>query len=212
MNVEDMRCEYMRGGLQREDLKDTPFEQFKLWFEQACQAGVHEPNAMSLATATADGKPSVRTVLLKQFDEQGFVFFTNLGSRKAQQISENANVSLLFPWIVLERQVIVSGVAQSVPTADVLKYFLKRPVESQIGAWASPQSRVIESRKFLEMKVEEMKRKFADGKIPLPSFWGGFRVVPREIEFWQGRPSRLHDRFQYTRAEDGAWKIERLAP
>jgi pyridoxamine 5'-phosphate oxidase len=212
MNLEDMRREYMRGGLQREDLKDNPFEQFNVWFEQACQAGVHEPNAMSLATAFADGKPSVRTVLLKQFDERGFVFFTNLESKKARQLAENMNACLLFPWLTLERQVIISGSVEKVPATDVLKYFVKRPVESQIGAWASPQSRVIESRKFLEMKVEEMKRKFADGKIPLPSFWGGFRVIPREIEFWQGRASRLHDRFLYTQAEENKWKIERLAP
>jgi pyridoxamine 5'-phosphate oxidase len=210
-NLEDMRREYTREALDREHLKENPFDQFALWFEQACKAGVQEPNAMSLATASADAKPSVRTVLLKHFDERGFVFFTNMESKKARQISENANVALLFPWLALERQLIISGVAEKISGAEALKYFLKRPRESQLSAWASPQSRVIESRKFLEIKIEEMKRKFADGKIPLPSFWGGFRIVPHEFEFWQGGANRVHDRFLYSRGLDHSWKIERLA-
>jgi pyridoxamine 5'-phosphate oxidase len=207
-----MRRDYTRAALNRENLNENPIDQFAVWFEQACKAGIGEPNAMSLATASADAKPSVRTVLLKYFDERGFVFFTNMESKKARQIAENPNVALVFPWLALERQVIIAGDVEKISTAESLKYFVKRPLESQLSAWASPQSRVIESRKFLEMKIEEMKRKFADGKIPLPSFWGGFRVVPREIEFWQGGANRVHDRFLYSRGSDHSWKIERLAP
>jgi pyridoxamine 5'-phosphate oxidase len=211
MNIEDMRRDYTQAGLDVGDLKESPYEQFALWFEQACAAKIHEPNAMSLSTVSSQGMPSLRTVLLKNYDDRGFVFFTNYESRKAKEIAENPKVCLLFPWIGLERQVIISGTAEKIPSSESLKYFWKRPVESQIGAWASPQSRTIESRKFLEMKFDEMKRKFADGKVPLPSFWGGFRVVPSSFEFWQGRTSRLHDRFQYSRDKD-AWKVERLAP
>lgn len=208
----EIRSEYSRGALQREALKGSPLEQFSLWFEQAMEAGIVEPNAMSLATAGADGKPLTRTVLLKSYDERGFVFFTNLESRKARQIAENPHVSLLFPWLAMERQVIVCGTAERVPRGEALAYFVTRPRGSQLGAWVSAQSSVITTRALLEQKWEEMKRKFGDGEIPLPSFWGGFRVAPREIEFWQGRPSRLHDRFLYSRAADGSWKIDRLAP
>jgi len=211
-NLEDMRREYTRDVLNRENLKENPFDQFAIWFEHACKAGVQEPNAMSLATASAEAKPSVRTVLLKHFDERGFVFFTNMESKKARQIAENENVALLFPWLALERQVIISGVAEKISATETLKYFLKRPLESQLSAWASPQSRVIESRKFLEIQIEKMKRKFADGKIPLPSFWGGFRVVPSELEFWQGGANRVHDRFLYSLQPNQIWNIERLAP
>ena len=211
-NVEDMRRNYLRGALDRENLKDHPIDQFTIWFDDACKAGVQEPNAMSLSTVSADGKPSLRTVLLKNFDKDGFVFFTNFESRKAQQIAHNPNVALLFPWLALERQAIITGVAEKISTAEAMKYFVKRPLESQFAAWASPQSRVIESRKFLEMKMAEIKQKFADGKVPLPGFWGGFRVVPREVEFWQGGANRVHDRFLYTRQEDNSWMIERLAP
>ncbi len=207
-----MRIDYTRGELRREDLKADPFEQFRLWFEEACQSGMVDPNAMSLATASNRARPSLRTVLLKDFDSRGFVFFTNLESRKAREIAENPQVALLFPWLTLERQVIVNGTAEKTSTAEALAYFLKRPIGSQLAAWASPQSGVITSRKILEMKWEEMKRKFADGKVPLPSFWGGFRVIPSEIEFWQGRASRLHDRFLYRLQRDNSWLIERLAP
>jgi pyridoxamine 5'-phosphate oxidase len=207
-----MRREYHRAELRREELKADPFEQFARWLEEATQAGVIEPNAMSLATAWADGRPSVRTVLLKAFDSRGFVFFTNLESKKARQLAENAAVCLLFPWLALERQVIIHGAVEKVPTAETLKYFLLRPRETQLAAWASRQSSVISSRKVLEMEWARMKAKFAAGQVPLPSFWGGFRVKPRDIEFWQGRVNRLHDRFLYTRQEDGAWTIERLAP
>lgn len=212
MKIDRMRSEYGRGALEREDLKPDPFEQFAGWFGQACQSGMIEPNAMSLATASADGRPLARTVLLKSYDARGFVFFTNLESRKARHIKENPHVSLLFPWLALERQVIINGAAEPIPTSETLAYFLTRPRGSQLGAWVSRQSSVISARKIIEMEWEEMKRKFAGGEVPLPSWWGGFRVVPRDLEFWQGRPSRLHDRFLYTRAPEGKWTIERLAP
>ena len=212
MNVDELRSDYTRGELRREDLKSDPFEQFALWFEEACRTGMVDPNAMSLATASVSARPSLRTVLLKGYDGRGFVFFTNLESRKAREIGENPQVSLLFPWLNLERQVIVYGAAEKISTAEALAYFVKRPVGSQLAAWASQQSGVISSRKILEMKWEEMKRKFADGKVPLPSFWGGYRVKPNEIEFWQGRPSRLHDRFRYRLQSDASWIIEQLAP
>lgn len=207
-----MRAEYSRGELRREDLKPDPIDQFTVWFEEACQAGLLEPNAASLATAGPDGVPSLRTVLIKQFDARGFVFYTNLESRKAREIAANPHVALLFLWPALERQVVIDGTAERLSTAEVVAYFVKRPFASQVAAWASPQSRVLTSRKLLEMKWEEMKRKFAEGRVPLPSFWGGYRVSPQTIEFWQGRPSRLHDRFQYARQPDGTWLIERLAP
>lgn len=211
MDISELRREYDRGALRREDLADDPIEQFRVWFEQAQSAGLPEPNAMSLATSGADGQPSARTVLMKYFDVHGFVFFTNLESTKARQLAENARAALLFYWQPLERQIIVRGDVETVSRSDSLAYFIKRPRGNQLGAWVSDQSRVISSRKILEMKLQEMKRKFAEGKVPLPSFWGGYRVRPTEMEFWQGRPSRLHDRFLYAR-RDGAWAIDRLAP
>jgi pyridoxamine 5'-phosphate oxidase len=212
MNLADLRREYSTTGITREDLRDDPVEQFRAWFDQALAAGVHEPNAMSLATVGKDERPLLRTVLLKQYDERGFVFFTNFESRKARQIAENPEAALLFPWVVLERQVMIAGAVERISIAEATAYFITRPVGSQLAAWASPQSSVLTSRQMLEMKWNEMKQKFADGKIPLPSFWGGFRVVPRVIEFWQGRANRLHDRFQYEKQRDGTWTIERLAP
>jgi pyridoxamine 5'-phosphate oxidase len=212
MNTAELRHEYTRGGLRREDLKPDPFDQFTLWFDQACQAGLIDPNALSLATAGTDGRPSVRTVLLKQYDQRGLVFFTNLESKKARHIAANQNVCLLFAWLALERQVIIAGTAEKISTAEAVAYFVTRPLGSQLAAWASPQSRAITSRKLLEMKWAEMKQKFADGKVPLPSFWGGYRVKPVEFEFWQGRENRLHDRFHYVQQPDGSWLIERLAP
>jgi pyridoxamine 5'-phosphate oxidase len=211
MKIES-RSEYTRGELDRDELKPNPFEQFALWFNQALEAKVVEPNAMSLATAGADLRPLVRTVLLKMYDQRGFVFFTNFESRKARHLAENANVSLLFPWLALERQVIVCGSAEKISTAESLAYFITRPRGSQLGAWVSAQSSVITTRSLLEQQWEAMKRKFGEGEVPLPSFWGGYRVVPRDIEFWQGRASRLHDRFLYTRQADGSWNIDRLAP
>jgi pyridoxamine 5'-phosphate oxidase len=207
-----MRRDYRSGRLRRADLAADPFAQFKAWLDEACAAGVIEPNAMTLATVGADGQPLTRTVLLKGLDTDGFVFFTNLESRKAMQIAGNPKVSLLFPWLALERQVIITGRAEKVSVAETLKYFLLRPRDAQLAAWASRQSSVISSRKLLEMEWEHLKARFSAGEVPLPSFWGGYRVRPATIEFWQGGPNRLHDRFQYARQTNGAWTIERLAP
>jgi pyridoxamine 5'-phosphate oxidase len=212
MDIEELRRNVMAQGLARDDLAASPFGQFERWFQQAIESGIAEPNAMSLATVGGDGQPWLRTVLLKLFDEQGFVFFTNYSSRKAEHMAANSRVALLFPWVALGRQVKITGAATRIPLAESLKYFATRPRGSQIGAWASPQSQVIGSRSLLEAKYEEMKRKFTKGQVPLPSFWGGYRVVPDTIEFWQARENRLHDRFIYTRNGSGGWRIERLAP
>ncbi len=212
MQIDLQRSEYDRGKLDESDLKPTPYEQFAAWFKEACDAKLIEPNAMSLATSGADNRPLVRTVLLKSYDANGFVFFTNHESRKARQIKENPNASLLFPWLALQRQVIISGSVEKVSTAETLSYFLTRPRGSQIGAWVSQQSSVVTSRQLLEMKWAEIQRKFGDGEVPVPSWWGGYRVVPRDIEFWQGRVNRLHDRFLYTAQTDKSWRVERLAP
>jgi pyridoxamine 5'-phosphate oxidase len=212
INLAEIRSAYRRGQLHRSDLREDPIEQFNQWLKEACDAGVVEPTAMSLATTGADGRPLVRTVLLKGLDARGFVFFTNMESRKARQLAENPNAALLFPWLMLERQVIVTGPVEQLSTAEVLKYFLTRPRDSQLAAWASRQSSVISSRQILEMEWARMKAKFSVGEVPLPSFWGGYRVKPQAIEFWQGRESRLHDRFQYTLQAGGAWQLDRLAP
>jgi len=212
MDVADLRKEYTKAGLSRKTLHDDPVEQFRLWFDQALSAGIAEPNAMALATVDSEGRPSQRTVLLKAYDARGFVFFTNYHSRKSRHLEGNAAASLIFPWVDLERQVIIGGKAERISSMESLRYYTSRPRGSQIGAWVSRQSEVITSRKMLEMKWEEMKRKFASGQIPLPDFWGGYRVVPAEIEFWQGRPNRLHDRFLYTRDGEGAWSLQRLSP
>lgn len=206
-----MRAEYTKARLRREDLRPDPVAQFDVWLRDAIDAHLNEPNAMSLATVGADGMPLVRTVLLKSLDARGFVFFTNLESRKARHIAGNPQVSLLFPWLALERQVVITGTASRISVAETVKYFLTRPRESQLAAWASKQSSVISSRKVLEMEWAHLKAKFGAGEVPLPSFWGGYCVRPATIEFWQGGPNRLHDRFQYTRQDDG-WAIERLAP
>ncbi len=212
MNAQEFRRMAMEQGLDDDDLNPDPFAQFERWFQQTIATGISEPNAMSLATVTPDGQPSLRTVLLKLFDRQGFVFFTNYSSCKAQDMEHNPQVALLFPWVALGRQVKIIGSADRIPLAESAGYFATRPRGSQIGAWASPQSEVISTRSLLVAKFDEMKRKFARGQIPLPSFWGGYRVAPQLIEFWQGRENRLHDRFQYTRTVDGEWRIERLAP
>ncbi len=211
MNLADFRKEYSEVGLHRKDLQADPVEQFGAWFAQAVECGLHEPNAMTLATVDADGMPFQRTVLLKFFDAGGFVFFTNYSSRKARQIEVNPRVCLLFPWITMERQVIIQGRAEKISTTESLRYFATRPRESQIGAWVSNQSETITSRKFLLQKLAEIREKFSHGEIPLPSFWGGYRVVPTAIEFWQGGPARLHDRFLYRKQAE-AWAIERLSP
>ena len=212
MDLYALREEYTRQGLQREDLKADPTLQFEHWFNQALQGEAAAPNAMSLATADAAGQPSVRTVLLKYFDAEGFVFFTNYNSRKAQELAANPKASLLFFWNELERQAIISGTVERVSAAESARYFISRPHGSQLGAWVSEQSSPISSRSMLLAKFEEMKQKFRKGEVPLPSFWGGYRVRPHRYEFWQGRPNRLHDRFQYLLTENGSWAVERLAP
>ena len=211
MDVSCLRRSTTGPGLERDDLDDDPTRQFERWFREACDTDMMDPNAMSLATIDHANRPSSRTLLLKYFDEAGFVFFTNMSSNKATHIAGNANVSLLFFWPALGRQVSVRGTAAKISTTETLRYFATRPRGSQIGAWISPQSSVITSRALLEDKFDEMKRKFANREVPLPSFWGGYRVVPREIEFWQGRSNRLHDRFLYT-LQDDVWQIDRLAP
>ncbi len=212
MKLSEMRVHYDRGPLREEDLCPDPFGQFLNWMRDATEAGLVEPNAMSLATVDADGRPALRTVLLKGFDERGFVFYTNLESRKAKHMAARPEVSLLFPWLPLHRQVAVNGRAERVSVAEAMAYFATRPFASQLGAWASPQSEVISTRALLEMKWEEAKRRFREGHIPMPVFWGGYRVVPQTVEFWQGREHRLHDRILYTRGADGNWAIARLAP
>ena len=211
MSLEDSRREYQYGRLTRESLKDSPYDQFTFWMEQAVDSELSDPTAMCLATVDTEGKPWQRTVLLKGFDDKGFLFYTNLGSRKAKDIAGNANVSLIFPWMLLDRQVIIGGKAEKLSKTDVLKYFLKRPKGSQLAAWASKQSSRINSRQALEAQFLQMKQKYTEGEVPLPDFWGGYRVVPTEFEFWQGGESRLHDRFQYLKQGQG-WEISRLAP
>jgi pyridoxamine 5'-phosphate oxidase len=210
-DIADLRREYSIKPLHRSDLDPNPFKQFNTWFEEALQAESMDPNAMSIATVAENGQPSLRTVLLKYYDEDGFVFYTNLGSQKADEIGGNHRVALLFYWHELHRQVKILGKAERIGAKENIRYFMRRPRESQIGAWVSRQSSVISSRSILENKFAEMKQKFANGEIPLPSFWGGFRVAPDCIEFWQGRESRLHDRFVYTAAQSD-WEIKRLAP
>lgn len=211
MDLTELRREYSQAGLQREDLHVDPMKQFELWFQQASDANLQDPSAFSLATASAGGAPSVRTVLLKIFDAKGFVFFTNYASKKAKDIEENPQVGMLCHWLPLERQIKITGRAEKVTTMESMKYFATRPRGSQIGAWISPQSSVITSRKLLEGKLRAAIEKLAGGEVPMPEKWGGYRVIPETIEFWQGRENRLHDRFRYVRQGD-AWEIERLAP
>lgn len=212
MDVDGIRREYVRGRLRREQLLDDPIAQFKQWLEVAVQAGMADPTAMVLSTVNADGQPSQRAVLLKQVNRDGLIFYTNNGSRKARDISENANVCLHFPWFSLERQVSIQGSAERLSAREVLQYFLSRPRDSQIAAWVSSQSSPISSRQILERGFAQMKQTFSEGNIPLPSFWSGYRVRPREFEFWQGGEHRLHDRFRYRLDTDQCWLVERLAP
>ena len=207
-----MRRQYASRSLDLADLHADPFSQFDLWMREAIETELLEPNAMALATVSATGAPSVRTVLLKGFDARGLVFYTNYTSAKARDLAANTQVACLFQWLPLERQVSVRGRAEKISTAESLKYFLSRPHESQIGAWASQQSQVITTRALLEEKFAEMKNKFQVGAVPLPEFWGGYRVVPQTFEFWQGRPSRLHDRFVYRQEAAQSWQINRLMP
>ncbi len=212
MTLENERREYDFGRLTRESLADEPFKQFRLWLEEALKYQIQDPTAMCVATVGENGRPWQRIVLLKDFDRQGFVFYTNLGSRKAREIEHNPQVCLHFPWLQLDRQVIVSGKAEKLGKAQVLKYFLTRPRESQLAAWASRQSSRISSRQILEAEFGRLKDKFAKGKVPVPDFWGGFRVVPTEFEFWQGGQHRLHDRFFYQLQDNSEWSIDQLAP
>ena len=211
-NLADLRREYSLASLDIDSVDKDPMAQFRKWFEEAQKSELLEPNAMVVSTVDAEGQPFQRTVLMKAIDEKGIVFYTNYTSRKAKQLGENPKISLLFPWYGLERQVAVVGTAEKVSTKESLQYFSSRPYGSQLGAWVSQQSKVISSRSVLEVKLAEMKRKFKEGKVPLPDFWGGYRVIPESIEFWQGRQSRLHDRLIYEKDEAGNWNISRMAP
>jgi pyridoxamine 5'-phosphate oxidase len=212
MDLESLRREYLLGGLERDQLDDDPYKQFELWMQQAIALELPDPNAMTIATVSAEGQPSQRIVLLKNVSEDGFVFYTNYASRKASELAVNPKVSAHFPWHGIERQVKVCGVAEKVSAAQSLKYFSSRPFDSQVAAVASSQSAVLSSRTVLLNQFEALKQKYQQGKIPFPDFWGGYRIVPSEIEFWQGGANRLHDRFRYLKTETGAWAIDRLAP
>lgn len=212
MDLESLRREYFHGGLQRDDLARDPFRQFSKWLQQAIDLEIRDPTAMTIATVSADGQPSQRIVLLKHADHEGFVFYTNYGSRKADEIDYNPKVSLHFPWHAIDRQVKVCGEATRVSTAESLKYFRSRPKDSQLAALASEQSKVLSSRTVLTDHFESLKQKYGSGDIPCPDFWGGYCVVPSEFEFWQGGASRLHDRFRYRQTENGDWQLDRLAP
>ncbi|MDN3702578.1 pyridoxamine 5'-phosphate oxidase [Vibrio artabrorum] len=211
MELTDIRREYAQGGLRRKDLAEDPIDQFNLWLEQAIEAKLTDPTAMTVATVDEHGQPFQRIVLLKNVDKNGFVFFTNLGSRKAHHLEHNNKISLHFPWHPLERQVHINGTAEKLTALENIKYFSSRPKESQLAAIASKQSSRISARGVLEGKYLELKQKFAKGEIPVPSFWGGFRVRVDSIEFWQGGEHRLHDRFLFSR-QDNHWDVDRLAP
>jgi len=212
MNTNEIRQQLMAKGLNSRELNEDPFKQFEAWYAQTINSDIYEPGAMSLATVDVGNQPWQRIVLLKLFDEKGFVFFTNYESRKAQHIAVNANVSVLFLWHPLGRQVKITGRAEKISAAESLNYFVTRPRGSQLGAWASGQSQMISSRSILESMFDSMKEKYAHKEIPLPPFWGGYRVIPKTIEFWQARDSRLHDRFIYQKNETGVWSFSRLAP
>lgn len=212
MDLAAVRREYTKGGLRRKDLRPDPYSQFNHWLQQAIDAKLDDPTAMTIATVDEHGQPFQRIVLLKSIDESGLVFYTNLGSRKAKQIEVNSKVSLHFPWHNLERQVHVLGSAEKLSAIENMKYFSSRPKESQIAAWASKQSNRLSTRSLLENKFFELKKKFSDGEIPVPTFWGGYRIKASSFEFWQGGENRLHDRFLYSKTGEQSWEIDRLAP
>ncbi|AFZ25947.1 Pyridoxamine 5'-phosphate oxidase [Cylindrospermum stagnale PCC 7417] len=210
--ISDLRKDYTLQDLSESEIDPNPFIQFKIWFDQALAAQLPEPNAMTIATATPDGSPSARMVLLKDFDERGFVFFTNYNSRKGQELATNPCAALVFWWAELERQVRILGTVEKISSAESDGYFEMRPPNSRLGAWASNQSEVIASREELDQRLQKFQSQYANKEVPRPPHWGGLRVIPTEIEFWQGRSSRLHDRLLYTRLDDGGWKIARLSP
>ncbi|HSE97855.1 MAG TPA: pyridoxamine 5'-phosphate oxidase [Blastocatellia bacterium] len=199
-------------GLRKSDMRADPFEQFGEWYSRATGAGLPLPNSMTLATVGADGAPSARVVLLKDFDERGFVFYTNYESRKGRELDADPRAALVFYWAELDRQIRITGRVERVSRRESEEYFRTRPLDSRLSAWASRQSRVIESREVLEAAMSGLEEKYGDGDVPLPPYWGGYRLAPEEFEFWQNRPGRLHDRFRYTRREDGGWLLERLSP
>jgi pyridoxamine 5'-phosphate oxidase len=212
MSLADLRKDYTLAGLAEKDLARDPFRQFEKWFQEAEAAKLAEPNAMTLATASPDGRPSARTVLLKGLDGRGFVFYSNYESRKGRELALNARVALVFPWIALERQVLIEGTVTKVAREESAAYFHSRPRASQLGAWVAQQSSVIPGRTTLEEAMKALEKKHAGAEIPLPPNWGGYRVAPETIEFWQGRRSRLHDRLRYRRDKEGGWLVERLSP
>ena len=211
-HVASLRKEYTRGGLKESDADPNPIEQFRRWFDEALASNLHEPNAMTLATATPEGRPSARIVLLKGFDERGFVFYTNYEGRKGEELEANPHCALLFYWGELERQVRIEGRVGRLPDEESDAYFAGRPRGSQLGAWASEQSRPVRDRSTLELRLRELEAEYEGREVPRPPFWGGYRVEPETIEFWQGRGDRLHDRIIYRRSEDGGWRRERLQP
>ncbi len=211
IDVAPLRRSYTKSGLSSSDLTKEPMELFEKWLQKTIDSEVYDPNAFVLSTANKDGKVHSRIVLLKNYDKNSLVFYTNLGSKKAHDIAENPQVSALFPWYFLERQVIFTGVCEKLSITETIKYFHSRPRDSQLGAWASEQSSKINTRSMLESKFMEMKEKFLNKEIPLPSFWGGYRIKFDTVEFWQGRENRLHDRFMYTKV-DNSWEVDRLQP
>ena len=212
MNLSDLRQNYTKGSFSESDLLSSPFNQFTKWFHEALEAQIEEPNAMCLATYRANKCPNTRVVLLKDFSEKGLVFYTNYESRKAVDLEANPQAAANFLWLPLQRQVNVTGQVERISEAESLEYFHSRPLSSQIGAWVSPQSQTIDGRSVLDSRLDEYTKKFAGGQVPLPYNWGGYRIMPKSFEFWQGRPSRLHDRFIYCLDNCGSWSVQRLAP
>ncbi len=212
MSLADLRKDYSLAGLAEKDLARDPFRQFEKWFQEAEAAKIPEPNAMTLATATREGRPSARTVLLKGLDGRGFVFYSNYESRKGRELEANPHVTMVFPWVAIERQVLIEGTATKVAREESEAYFHSRPRASQLGAWVAQQSAVIAGRAVLEDTMKALEKKYAGQEVPLPANWGGWRVAPETVEFWQGRRSRLHDRLRFRREKDGGWSVERLAP